>query len=120
MTYRAISHPASPWMAAALLVGPANFGSAALADDLGLDTACWVERDDLVLPCHRDDDGDGTDNLDDCAPRDPAVHPGATQEPGTLDQDCDGLVPASYECGTTGLACLFLPALGLVRRRSPR
>ena len=37
-----------------------------------------------------DSDGDGTLDADDCAPDDPAIHPGATEVCDDVDNDCDG------------------------------
>ena len=37
-----------------------------------------------------DDDGDGADDPDDCAPLDPAIHPGAVETCNGVDDDCDG------------------------------
>ena len=42
----------------------------------------------------RDDDGDGSTNKVDCAPKDPTVHPGAPDEPDLpafADTNCDGI-----------------------------
>ncbi len=37
-----------------------------------------------------DSDSDGTPDADDCAPNDPAVHPGADELCNDVDDDCDG------------------------------
>jgi hypothetical protein len=37
-------------------------------------------------------DGDGTPDIDDCRPWDASVHPGATDLPNGLDDDCDGAI----------------------------
>ena len=49
----------------------------------------------LLLPaCAAPDaDGDGTPDAEDCAPEDPAIHPGADEACDGLDTDCDGEVP---------------------------
>ncbi len=48
-----------------------------------------------------DDDGDGAPDAIDCAPTDPAVHPGATEVCDGLDQDCDGLTDEQDSEGCT-------------------
>ena len=44
-------------------------------------------------PTATDRDGDGVDNEKDCAPRDPAIHPGAPDAPDLrfTDSNCDGI-----------------------------
>jgi hypothetical protein len=44
-------------------------------------------------PKPSDADGDGTPDAQDCAPRDPAIHPGAADAPdlGFVDANCDGI-----------------------------
>jgi hypothetical protein len=106
---------------AALLAGLAWCAPDAVASDLQADTAaCFVSHQGDLLPCGGDADGDGYTNLNDCAPLDDAIHPGAPQSDSSVDDDCDGQVPASYQCGTTGAACLILPIAGWVRRREDR
>ena len=46
-----------------------------------------------------DRDGDGATDLDDCAPDDPAVHPGAAELCNDVDDDCDGSI--DEEAGST-------------------
>ncbi len=60
---------------------------------------------DLSGTCGGDDDGDGVPNWLDCSPRDPAVHPGATEACDGVDNDCNGLVDdgipsVATVCGT--------------------
>lgn len=47
-----------------------------------------LDRDDLGDACDPDVDGDGAWDVDDCAPRDPAVFPGAADPCGGADTDC--------------------------------
>ena len=110
---------ATPRMA--LLAGLAWCAPLELAADLQADTAaCFTTYQGDLLPCGGDADGDGHANLHDCAPYDDAIHPGAAQSDSSVDDDCDGKVPASYQCGTTGAACLILPIAGWIRRRETR
>ena len=52
-----------------------------------------------------DDDDDGVPDGDDCAPSDPAVHPGAEEACNGVDDDCDGSVD---EEGAAGCATWYL------------
>ena len=48
---------------------------------------------DGVADCvDQDLDGDGDANLTDCAPTDPTIHHGATEECDGIDQNCNGLI----------------------------
>ena len=80
----------------------------------GLDNDCDGVQDedfedldgDGVADCvDQDDDGDGVPDGDDCAPSDPAVHPGAEEACNGLDDDCDGSVD---EEGAAGCALWYL------------
>ena len=42
--------------------------------------------------CDNDDDNDGTIDVDDCAPFNSAIHPGAAEVCNGIDDDCDGQV----------------------------
>lgn len=46
--------------------------------------------------CDEDTDGDGTANTQDCAPRNAAVHPGATEVCNGVDDDCDGTIDEGF------------------------
>lgn len=52
-----------------------------------------------------DSDGDGTPDSLDCAPYDPAIHPGALEICNGLDDDCDGLIDEGALC-STGFSCI--------------
>lgn len=47
-----------------------------------------------------DADGDGVVDTEDCAPTDPAIHPGAAERANGLDDDCDNVVDAPVGVGT--------------------
>ena len=55
-----------------------------------------------------DSDGDGVPDIDDCAPDNPAYHPGADERCNGIDDDCDGAVdedpidPATFFADTDG------------------
>ncbi len=56
---------------------------------LGLGGCLFLDEDDLAA--RQDTDGDGVLDVDDCAPDDPAIYPGAEEICGDgLDNDCDG------------------------------
>lgn len=63
-----------------------NCSGTSNADQLNFDGDSWGDA------CDSDDDNDGTADLEDCAPLNPAIHPGATDiaEDG-IDQDCNGV-----------------------------
>ncbi len=46
--------------------------------------------------CEADKDGDGTPDLGDCAPFNPAIHPGAKEVCDETDNDCDYVVDEGY------------------------
>jgi hypothetical protein len=84
----------------------------------GVDDDCNAAIDDGVqLTFYRDVDGDGFGdtsmttmgctlvsgyafNPGDCAPMDPAVHPGATESCDSIDNDCDGMTDPGCGCIT--------------------
>jgi hypothetical protein len=53
---------------------------------------------DLSPDCFDDDDDDdGSLDIDDCAPLDPAIHPGATELCDAVDDDCDGSLVGTHD-----------------------
>ena len=58
----------------------------------------WPNADaDAMADCvDPDDDGDGSDDVDDCAPLDPTVHPGASEVCDGDDEDCDGVADEGW------------------------
>jgi hypothetical protein len=66
--------------------------------------ACTLDTDGDGSPdeLDDDDDGDGYVDGDDCAPVEPAVHPGAIEVCNALDDDCDGTIdePGTPDCTT--------------------
>ena len=48
-----------------------------------------------------DSDGDGTIDAQDCAPLNPAIHPGAPEKCNGVDDDCDGQKDEGANCGST-------------------
>lgn len=68
-------------------------------------TACGATAQCIAGACTTivlDTDGDGTIDANDCAPTDPAVHPGAIELCNGTDDDCDGQVDEG--AGTTWYA----------------
>ena len=59
------------------------------------------DDDDIGDMCDDDIDGDGTPNVDDCKPLDPAIHPGAAEPCDDVDNDCD----AQTDEGQDGAGC---------------
>ena len=71
----------------------------------GIDNNCDGQEDegfgdadgDGIKDCvDEDDDNDGVDDLGDCEPFDPAIHPGATESCDGVDQDCDGVTDNGF------------------------
>ena len=62
------------------------------------------DGDGIGDACEGDADGDGVNDGDDCAPKDPAIHPGAQEACNGKDDDCDGQVD---EAGATGCASAY-------------
>ena len=54
------------------------------------------DLDTLGDACDPDDDNDQTADEDDCAPLDPAVHPGAPELCNGVDDDCNGLIDDGF------------------------
>ncbi|OGL72505.1 hypothetical protein A3D72_03360 [Candidatus Uhrbacteria bacterium RIFCSPHIGHO2_02_FULL_57_19] len=69
--------------------------------------------DPLTANCaYSDSDGDGTVDVEDCAPYNPNRKPGATEVCNNHDDDCDGLVDEDFNlqiddqhCGHCGISC---------------
>ncbi len=96
------------------------YGYCTSNDQCAYDAACTVDRcvgtscvhtpddsrcnvfeycDPLEGNCRlRNTDGDSTVDIDDCAPLDPARHPGAVELCNGLDDDCDGLIDEGGVC----------------------
>jgi hypothetical protein len=55
-----------------------------------------LDHDGKGDACDPDDDGDGVADADDCAPRDKAVFPGASEACNGRDDDCDGVTDNGF------------------------
>ena len=55
-----------------------------------------LDEDGVGDACENDKDGDGTPDQQDCAPEDPAIHPGAPEACDGADNDCSGLADEGY------------------------
>ena len=55
-----------------------------------------MDGDSIGDACEADTDGDGTENGLDCAPLDPAVHPGAQELCDGADNDCSGDIDEGF------------------------
>jgi hypothetical protein len=55
-----------------------------------------LDSDGVGDLCEDDKDGDGSPDLQDCAPLDPAIHPGAEEACDGADNDCNGIADEGY------------------------
>jgi len=70
-----------------------------------------ADNDNKGNVCDDDDDNDGSADVDDCAPFDAAIHPGANEICNALDDDCNDLTDEGLGETTCGLgACLHTTA----------
>ncbi len=60
----------------------------AIANEDQLDS----DADAMGDACDDDDDNDGSLDVSDCAPTNPAIFPGATEVEDSMDNDCDGII----------------------------
>ncbi|MBM4352940.1 MAG: hypothetical protein FJ109_03945 [Deltaproteobacteria bacterium] len=57
--------------------------------------------------CDPDDDGDMVKDDKDCAPLDPAIHPGAVETCNGIDDDCDGQIDQGFGAIQCGVGTCF-------------
>ncbi len=85
--------------------GPTDTASAVTADSVP------PTDSDTATPPAPDSDEDGWSDDEDCAPEDPAIHPGAEETCNGVDDDCDGLVD-DEDPDSSGLATWWIDADG--------
>lgn len=64
-----------------------------------------VTADYCAEACVADSDGDGTADVEDCAPHDPAIHPGAAETCNHVDDDCNGVIDDHSDAAALVAVC---------------
>ncbi len=76
------------------------------------------DQDQVGDKCDPDDDNDTTPDAQDCAPLDPAIHPGAAEVCDGIDNDCDVELDeemTDYDCGTPKIVSEPVTSLDLAQ-----